>query len=239
MENLFERKYYMRTSDFDRFGCVQPSAVLDLFQDVAGLHANALGCGYDDLIQKQMIWVLVRVKFELIKSPVMFQQVTVKTWPLEPSRAGFRRDYLIEDEAGAVLVRGASEWVVVHSELRRMVPARDVYPEMSFITETAVDEKLSKLREIKEDGQKFDLIPRFSDIDINGHVNNTKYANFVLNALSPEKDERIKALQIDYRHEVREGVPLTLKLGREDNAVTAFGADTEDNTMFACRIEFC
>ena len=93
MDKIIERKYYLRTSDFDRFRKMKPSSIMDLFQDAASCHAEQLGCGFDDLISKDMMWVLVRVKFTVVAMPQMFSQVCVRTWPLEPTRAGFRREY--------------------------------------------------------------------------------------------------------------------------------------------------
>lgn len=239
MNSTFEREYYLRTADFDCFGRFNPAAVLDLFQDVAGLHANELGCGYDDFIKEHMIWVLVRVKFEIIASPVMFQRVRVRTWPLAPSRAGFQREYLITDESGSELVKGSSDWVIMHSEKRRLMPAKDVYPiKEGFEEKRLFEEKLSKLHDFEDDGISHIFTPGFSDIDINGHVNNTKYTNFVLDAISPEKEDKIKTLQIDYRHEVLSGTELTIRSSREDNILLAKGLNSDGEVMFVCRLEF-
>ena len=42
----------------------------------------------------------------------------------------------------------------------------------------------------------------FSDLDVNNHVNNTKYADYVLDAVNPTKAETLDVFQIDYRKEV-------------------------------------
>ena len=71
MKNLYVKKFNLRTSDFDCHKKILPSAVLDLFQTVAGEHAIALGCGFDALFEKNLLWVLVRTRFEVIKQPDM------------------------------------------------------------------------------------------------------------------------------------------------------------------------
>ncbi|MEE1278898.1 MAG: thioesterase, partial [Acutalibacteraceae bacterium] len=63
MEKIFEREYYLRTSDFDKNRQILPSSVLDLFQDAAGAHAKTLNCGYDALISQSLVWVLTRVRY--------------------------------------------------------------------------------------------------------------------------------------------------------------------------------
>ena len=53
----FEKEFYLRTSDFDCRMELQPSAVLDLFQDVAGEHARALGIGREAMLAEKLLWV--------------------------------------------------------------------------------------------------------------------------------------------------------------------------------------
>lgn len=36
MKRLWQKEYYLRASDFDKFNHIKPSAILDLFQDAAG-----------------------------------------------------------------------------------------------------------------------------------------------------------------------------------------------------------
>ena len=128
MSNLWSKTYTLRTGDFDKFGRIQPAAVLDLFQDAAGQHGEELGVGFDVMLQRSYLWVLVRVKFRILHAPHRYQTVTVKTWPLEPNRLSYRRDYCMEDEDGRKLIVGTSEWVVMHSEKRRLLSVPDLYP---------------------------------------------------------------------------------------------------------------
>ena len=113
---IFEKEYELRGSDFDRFDRIRPAAVLDLFQDVAGIHAVELGVGFHDLIAREMIWVLTKIRYEIVGELRRYERVRVRTWPLPPSRVNCRREYRIEAMDGAVLVNGTSEWVIVHNE---------------------------------------------------------------------------------------------------------------------------
>lgn len=239
MAEIFEKNYDLRTSDFDCFGNILPGAVLDIFQDIAGRHSQTLKVSTDDLKSKSLIWVLVKVKFEISGKPRMHQQVRVKTWPLPPSRVTLRREYLISDEEGNVLIRGASEWALVHSQRRRIMPATGIYniSEGDFCTDDAIEGKLTKIQNFTPEDAGFTIIPRFCDIDVNGHVNNTKYANFVMDALSPEKGE-ISSFQIDYHREVLKGCDLKVHTDRKQKEVTALGKNKEGEIMFSCYLSF-
>ncbi len=238
METRISRNYYLRTSDFDKFRRIKPSAVMDLFQDVAGLHANLLGCGFEDMIDNKLIWVLTRVKFTIEKWPEMFSEVKVHTWPLEPSRAGFHREYFIETAAGEPLIKGSSEWVIIHSEERRIVSAKDIYPiKEGFCTELMHPDRLQKIKDCESAEFVADITPEYCDIDMNGHVNNIKYLDYVMNAIKPESDLKFASVQIDFRKEVLPEDRLKIALSENEAEIMAKGTDEAGNTMFMVKIE--
>lgn len=239
MNKLWEKEYILRASDFDKFGNIKPSAVLDLFQDAAGQHAEEIGVGFDEMIKRSYLWVLTKIKFKVIANLESYQKVIVKTWPLSPNRFSYRREYAIEDENGERLIVGSSEWVVIDSEKRRLVSAPDLYPFTDgFHTETMCEEKLSKVEDFEVMGEPYIVNTGFSDLDVNDHINNTKYANYVLDALNPEKAEELKGFQIDYRKEVLGGMKLCIHHKKEDETVLVKGQNDDGDTMFACKLYY-
>ncbi len=239
MTPLWKREYILRTNDFDKFNRITPSAILDLFQDAAGLHAEELGVGADAMFNASYLWVLTRTRFEIISIPENHQKVVVKTWPLKPGRLTHRREYCIEDESGKRLIIGSSEWVVINSETRRPVSAPDLYSfEDEFLSEMMFEEKLGKVPDFEQNDSAHIINAGFSEIDSNNHVNNTKYANYVLDAISPEKEDSLHSLQIDYRKEVLEGSRLNIYHKREGDEVFSKGVSDNGDIMFACKLEY-
>ena len=100
MKDLWEKEYYLRAADFDKYNRIKPSAILELFQDAAGQHALEIGVGFDDMFARSYLWVLTRIKFKILSNPENYQKVIIKTWPLAPNRLSYRREYCIENEAG-------------------------------------------------------------------------------------------------------------------------------------------
>lgn len=240
MENrLWQKAYNLRASDFDKFKHLKPSSILDLFQDAAGQHAEDLGVGYDSMLARSYMWVLVRIKFQVISQPKSYQRVMVKTWPLAPNRLNYRREYSIETQDGEKLVIGSSEWVVMHSERRRFVSAPDLYPFSDhFYPEMNFEARLERVKEFEADDLPYEVNPGFSDLDTNNHVNNTKYANYVLNALSPSESDELDIFQIDFRKEVLQGVKLEIHHKKDGEFILAKGQNEEGVTMFACKLKY-
>ena len=76
----------------------------------------------------------------------------------------------------------------------------------------------------------------FSEIDVNNHVNNTKYANYVSDAVVPDEKDILSEFQIDYRKEVAEGTQLRIYHSKEEEKVLAKGLNDNGDIMFACRL---
>ena len=233
----FEKTYELRAADFDCHDRIRPAAILSLFQDVAGIHANELGIGFAELIARQTIWVLTKVRYELMGTPRRYGQVRVRTWPLPPARINFRREYRIETPEGEVLVEGTSEWVIVHSEKRRVMPATDVYPGDDYCTDTHFPGRLAKVTAFALEGEGTAVTPTFTQLDINGHINNTCYADYVMDALAPVSPVTVRAFQIDYHRELLAGQTFRLHLQRGEGEVLARGISDEGEVMFSCRAE--
>ena len=76
-----DRRYYtesfrLRVNDFDCNDRVLVSSILDLCQDVAGMHAITLGVGYKQMITQNKIWMVIRTKMEIIK-PFINNKVSI------------------------------------------------------------------------------------------------------------------------------------------------------------------
>lgn len=234
-----ELDYRLRWMDFDRYGRLQPASVFDIFQDAATIHANEMGMSRDAMVQRGVFWAVVRSKLEIVKAPEQCQAVKVRTWPHTPTRFSFLRDFTMRDAAGDLLVKAMNEWVLMDLESRTFVSVKDYYSGPDDFDETrAFEGKLRKIADFAEGNRPVvEIVPRYSDIDVNGHVNNARYANYVIDALNPDERGAMKTLQIDYRHEVLPGVPLAMHTLVEDGRVVSKGVNEQGETAFACLIE--
>lgn len=231
--------YRLRWLDFDRYGRIQPVTVLDLFQDVATLHAERMGIGHDEMLAHGVFWAVVRMKYEIVREPEHFQTVTVHAWPHSLSNFSFLRDYEMLDDAGDVLVKATSEWVLMDAETRKFTKVKPYYDgPVDFLDKRAFEKKPRKLASFEEENRPvYQVTPAYSDIDVNGHVNNARYLRFVVDALNPSGQGAIRTLQIDYRHEVLPDAPLAIHTHVEEGLVMSKGVREDGEVAFACTIE--
>ena len=234
---MLEKEYYLRLSDFDSRKKIKPSAVLDIFQEIAVEHAEKLGIGMEIMLRQKLMWVLTKLKYQVVTDPTVSSTIKAKTWPLAPSRIGFQREYQFLDENDNVLVKGSTEWVLMNSETRRFARVMDIFEnDWIYREERNFPGKFGRAADFDETGDAYEICPGFSDIDVNGHVSNIKYADFTLDAINPANDKYIDIFRIDFHREVKKGSRLMIYTAQGEDAVLAKGISDAGETMFSCEI---
>lgn len=235
----YEREYQLRTGDFDKRAEILPSSLLDIFQDIAGVDADQTpGMTSRDMEEAGVFWAITQTKYEIVEMPAMHQVVLARTWSLAPNRLGFQREYTVRGADGTLLVKGTSTWVMMNRETRDFVSARSVYRgPTDFSEERNFDARPRRIRDFEAEGAPRAIEPAFTDIDLNGHVNNTKYANFFLDAWNPEPEEHVRSFQIDYRHEIRAGESVEVFVNRAEGEVVGKGVGADGTVRFFCKAE--
>lgn len=226
--SFIKKSYPLRVSDFDRHQRILPSTVLDLFQDAAGVHADMLGVSGPQLLEKNLCWMITRTRFEVIKQPLLYQNVTVKTWPIESHRIELDRDYEIYSESGELLIRGTTAWVVMDisdREAPKLVMARDFELGLeNYLPDRTFERAFPRVAFNKiVSTSPYLYTPVYTDLDMNGHVNNAKYATFVLNAVAEELGGReIFDVRLDFSKEILmgEGLRIHSEINNEDGTLT-------------------
>ncbi len=235
MYSEIQKQYALRTSDFTPEKTLKKSAILDLFQDIAGYHSDFLGCGLDDFAKKGYGWVLVGVRCEILKAVNMYDNLVVKTWPLKPSFAKYVRQYAVYNSENEVVFKGDSVWTIIDLKTRKPVVLKEVYRGVEkFNEESVFDGKLLKIRPLDDTAFSFvgNRTVNFSDIDMNGHVNNIKYADIIVDVLGNDI-ENFKFFQIDYHKELMSGKTVEIYKAEENGKLIVKGVCGGETTFIA------
>lgn len=200
----------------DRYNRLTPASVMDIFQDVAGDHSNRFGFGHFDLIKDRLVWIISRMGFTVLKTPVWQQEIEVETWH-KGSEDGlfYRREFIFKDaKTGEELVKGTSGWLLLNIDDRQLVRSSPLCnrPE-TICSDNAVPEPAPRLRVPRgsEPVHVFDIAVHSGDIDRNFHTNNAKYGKWSMEALPAEFVGReVEEFSINFNHETLEGDNISL-----------------------------
>src|SRR5690625_2889301 len=211
---LFKEKYHVELSDVDFKKNLKLSILFNYFQDVASDAAANLGAGID-VLQKShgLAWILMRIRVDITRLPQWNEEIMIETWPLEPKRLEFERDFLVKDQNGDVIIRAISSWVVMDLEERKLKRTESIgltYPEN--IEDRAINGKLGSLRKHGPLETAYRRIIGYSDVDFNGHLNNSKYVDFLMDCFPIEDHMKstVKSLEVNFVNEVLPGETIVL-----------------------------
>ena len=223
-------KIKLYSSYYDENDKLSIKSILNLFQDVASIHAVEIGVGYLEMLDKNLYWILSRIKFDIIKMPITHTTVLVETWPHEKGRIDFDRDFRILSEDGEVLVVGVSKWCVIDTETRSLQRTDNVNYNGEIYEEKNYDDKFLKISIPTEKLQeRFIHTVRFSDLDHNHHMNNTNYALLSANAA---KTEKFSHFEINFLNECLEGDEIVVSSAETEEGEFVVGKNGE-KTAFA------
>jgi len=172
-----EIEYRLTVGDLDRYDRLTPYSISNLFQEIASIHAEELGCGYDVMIAKNLAWIVARNRITIIDSNKVSKIVKVRTWPHPNGRFDFDRDYLLFDENDNLVAKGTSKWLVYDLKKNFLCSSKGIMEGIDFETNSVYDTKLGKIDYGNPDDYTFiyDHKIMYSDLDHYGHMNNAKY----------------------------------------------------------------
>ncbi len=242
MQDTYSQKFRIASFDVSPEGRARLTSLAHYFQETAYHHANLLGLGYHDLERSGQVWVLARMKIEVVSMPEWNQEIVVETWPRGTDKLFALRDYLVKDLSDTTLASGATSWLVLNRENHRPVrfsfdalniPVRNkgVFPGNPEKLVTPVHWlPLGKHRVL------------YSDLDVVGHVNNVKYIEWSLDALIAKNSYpgKIKTLEINYMKESSSNDTIELQVAEPDRQTAMIrGLKNDGDTIcFICRISF-
>ena len=231
-----EETFRIRTFECGIDGKIKIFSLMQYLQEIAALHAGQLGLGFDKLSEMGGYWVLSNIRIEISRLVGREDQVTLKTWPSGYSRTIATREFVGKDQNGAELFGAGSEWMVINKQTNRLKNLFKLDLNLPKTGTKALPDELKRL-EPEGDYREIDVVrvPR-SAIDLNGHVNNTEYVRWGIDALSRafKLDENIRSVQATYLSEVFEGDELDLLATSKSNGrfgVLGRKAGTETNVF--------
>lgn len=174
-------------------GKLGPYHLLNILQDAASSHAQKLGFGFNQMTQLKMFWVLTRQKLIMHRWPQWHDLITIKTWIRAQTGVVSNRDFRIY-QGEELIGECTTSWLPLSTESRKPVlwDRTALFADIQHQDQVSIE--VSKITP-KSEGEKLMVLQvRNSDIDQNMHVNNTKYAQWILDAV-PFKDP----IQFDLR----------------------------------------
>lgn len=214
-------------------------AILDMFQDIAGMHADTVGIGALEMEEKGLFWVLSRIKLRVISRPFIYDSLDVTTWIQPAERATCERDFSMALD-GEIKAYARSIWAALRRDNGRPAPMAEFYPDADFCMAPPDDEPFARRSKRFDDAETIgEYRVRSIDIDRGGHMNNVNYVRAMLGCFTREeiKEMDIGELDIHFVRQCYEGDTIRfVKRPSEDSLMEVAAVNEEGTVCFMAAI---
>lgn len=204
------------------------ASILTAMQTVADIHANGLHAGRDHVLGKGAYWVIARLRVDMRRYPRYLDEVSLTTWPGAPERLTFPRYFHFRDSDGQLLGTATSMYMLLSADSHDIVPPAkiDVYDGIDIHPETCPAP--GRINPAGDAGRTLVRTPVYSDIDLNRHMNNTRYAQWVCDMFPTDRfaQSGIGSFQLNYVSDGIEGHGIRLALHEDGERFALIGDDT-------------
>lgn len=243
MEPIYIQNFTIDDQFSDCFGRMKPSAMLYLAQEMGGRHSELMQVDYDTLSARDLFWAVIRHRVQITRIPKRGENIRVETWPLPTTRSAFPRSVVAYDENGSEVFRCMTLWVLMERSTRRMItPGKSGI----ILAGTHRDRELPPPAGLipRPLGTQVSRTVRFTDLDRNGHMNNTRCMDWIADLLPGRFHEHhaVSDFTVCYLAEATEGQELRLNWDiapdgtLQADATTGSGEDS--HRVFSAKLYF-
>lgn len=242
MQKTYSESFLVRGGDCDKFRRMRLDALFFAMQEGGEHHAKTLGVGYESMQSRGLFFVLSRIHVKIARMPRCGETVVHTTWPGEANKFFCPRYHTFTLEDGTLLASAGALWVMLDTAQRRIVSPKKTdlgFPDNSDLT-APVDLPMRVPRP-GENPIAAVRTPVFSEFDLNGHVNNTKYIAWLCDTLGSERlsNAYIHDLTVSYEKEIRVEEPFLLELCKQDDCFTFQVLSSAGEKHFFAAGELC
>mgnify|MGYP005835464451 CR=1 FL=1 len=211
---FFQSKFDIRIYECDIKGRLHPLSLFNFMQELASTHADRLGFSVQQLMQKQMTWVLSRLHLKILKKVYWKENIIGRTWPSERVGKYALRDFEFYNEKKELIATATSSWMVIDLEKRRPLKLDDLFTSDFIRQQRALPDDFPPLPQVTHNQYEKEFMVGFTDLDMNRHVNHVRYIVWALESLPEEILFKYFPMEVEvsYRKEVFLGDHIISKI---------------------------
>lgn len=204
---IYKSDFKVRVADIDSKCQMKNRAILDVFQDVAGMHSDSVHLGINDIEKTKLSWIILNWKIKVFKRPVYNEKIVAKTWIREANKFFTYRDFELLDVSGNILAIGTSKWSLINIDTKKLIQIPEGIIDVYSLEDKKAfeNEELKRLKEPEEysDAVNYKILKK--DIDINEHVHNIYYLDIAYEALPEDvyKQDDLNNVEIEYKLQIK------------------------------------
>ena len=209
--SVYAFDYRILSSDTDANRNLRLSRLFTMLQEASIAHTTELGMGREKTLDRGLLWIVTLQQAKITRLPVYDEPIRLRSWPGKTMHLLFPRYYRIEDRRGNSLVEASALWALMDQNTRRVV-----FPELYGIkirgVHTGRELALPASPRMPQGEQTGSFTVPYSYVDLNGHMNNTRYFDLAEDLMPPAlRKKKLIGVRTEYAREALADTEILLK----------------------------
>lgn len=212
---ILKHEFEISFRDVGKSNKITNSALLNMLEDIAGMHSNQVGYGLNNIAQTGVTWILLNWKLRIFSRPTYGQTLEVETWARKSVKFYTYRDFRVYDKNHNLVAIATSKWALLDAttmSITRITPELLTLYDPENIAVFENEPEPNKLSIPEEVIREYTYQVARRDIDINQHMHNLYYLDLAYEALPDEiyTNNEFNQVEIMYKKEIKLGETIKL-----------------------------
>lgn len=227
----FELEIMVSAHDIDANCTASPTSVIRYMMEAVDRNMLVCGPAYQELMEKGLSFIVSRSAVEILRPIKEYEKLTVSTWASESKNVSFPRSYVIKS-GEEIVAKGLSIWALLDVNNGKLIRGSE-FSVKSYGVGEAVELSVPYRFKIPVDtpmtlcGMRE---VRYSDVDRNLHMNNTKYFDMLFDFIPERAKIYMSSCLVSYISEAPLGGTLNIYISNpetNENGETLYYFKTE------------
>jgi len=236
MENLHADYYDVTSYHADFTQQLTPVSLFCFLQESAWRHANSRGFGWTHLAERNEFWVLAKMHVIINRMPNWTEKIRSETWGKSPELLTAFRDFEFFDKNDQSIIRATSSWHILNKQTHRPTALSHFVNNFPIVNRHAIAEKPQKIQPPPSVSTKSAVHAIFSsDIDMNQHVNNTRYVQWAMDCIPFEYQTNyvLREINVNFLSQARFGENYFIESYQNEQHFIHFIVSEQENRKLA------
>lgn len=217
---LAEKEYEIHFYEVNYKKKALMTSLIDYFNDIAIHQSEELGVGLEYLLERGVAWILYKWDITVREYPKIGDKIKVRTIPYSLRKFYAYRKFYILDSEGKIMAEANSVWMMIDIKNKRPIRINEEIVKAYGLEDSAGEIlKIENVDKIQRIDNEILFKVRYSDIDTNGHVNNEKYAAWMIESIPLDVvlNYTLINIKITYKKETKYGENIKVLTQRNDS----------------------
>ena len=234
---VWEETHVIHSYEVDMRGVLYPHVLFQFMLNSAWKHVHNTDFDYASLAERGQFWALSRFHFEVFTYPKWNDRVHVSTWGKAIERLYAIRDFSVHGDNGEKIAAATSYWLILQTETYRPQKMDRLKKDFPFHYGThSLNMHLDKLPPLESGTEQSRFRVRFTDIDVNRHVNAAMYVRWMLDSYASSFLEKnhLQSCEINFTGEAKQEDDVVIRQDAEGSS-HSFAVERISDLRELCR----